>query len=142
MLGPIDLLYLDPPYNTRQYSGYYHVPELLARGWFDGPVELRGKTGLISNATQRSAWCSRRDAPSALRAMLAATGAKHVLVSYNSEGVIPDREVRAILRGAAADGRVRRFARRYKRYRADSDREGRRYKGDVVSELLYYARLR
>ena len=43
---------------------------------------------------------------------------------------------------AAFDGRVRRFTKRYKRYRADSDREGRRYKGDVVKELLYYARLR
>ena len=141
-LGAIDLLYVDPPYNTRQYSGYYHVPELLARGWFDGTVHLRGKTGLISDAEQRSAWCSRREAPSALRSLLMATGARHVLVSYNSEGVIPDREVRAILRDVAVDGRARRFARRYKRYRADSDREGRRYKGDVVSELLYYARLR
>jgi hypothetical protein len=56
--------------------------------------------------------------------------------------VIADRELRGILRDAADDGRVRRFTKRYKRYRADSDREGRRYKGDEVKELLYYARLR
>lgn len=141
-LGPIDLLYIDPPYNTRQYAGYYHVPELIARGWFDGHVALRGKTGLIGDATQRSAWCSRRSAPDALRALLAATGARHVLVSYNSEGVIPDRELRAVLTDAAVDGHVRRFTKRYKRYRADRDHEGRRYKGDEVRELLYYARLR
>ena len=141
-LGRIDLLYLDPPYNNRQYAGYYHVPELLARGWFAHPVALRGKTGLIEDAAQRSDWCSRRRAPDALRALVAATGARHVLVSYNTEGVIPDGEFRAILADASVDGRVRRFTKRYKRYRADSDREGRRYKGDVVSELLYYARLR
>ncbi len=141
-LGEIDLLYVDPPYNTRQYAGYYHVPELIARGWFDDQVDLRGKTGLIADEEQRSAWCSRRDAPSALRSLLAASGACHVLVSYNSEGVIGDKDLRAILAGAAIDGRVRRFTRRYKRYRADSDREGRRYKGDEVRELLYYARLR
>lgn len=140
--GPIDLLYIDPPYNTRQYAGYYHVPELIARGWFDGDVALRGKTGLIGDADQRSAWCSRREAPGALRALLGATGARHVLVSYNSEGVIGDSELKAILQEAAVDGRVRRFSRRYKRYRADSDREGRRYKGDEVRELLYHARLR
>ena len=40
-LGPFDLLYLDPPYNTRQYSGYYHGPELIAKGWFDELPELR-----------------------------------------------------------------------------------------------------
>jgi adenine-specific DNA-methyltransferase len=141
-LGPIDLLYVDPPYNTRQYAGYYHVPELVARGWFDDAVSLRGKTGLIADQEQRSAWCSRREAPGALRELLAATRARHVLVSYNSEGVIPDKEMRSTLAAASADGRVKRFTRRYKRYRADSDREGRRYKGDEVRELLYYARLR
>ena len=31
-LGHYDLLYLDPPYNTRQYSAYYHVPELIGDG--------------------------------------------------------------------------------------------------------------
>jgi adenine-specific DNA-methyltransferase len=141
-LGPIDLLYVDPPYNTRQYAGYYHIPELIARGWFHGEVSLRGKTGLIPDVEQRSAWCSKRDAPQALRNLLAATGARHVLVSYNSEGVIGDADLRAILRDAAIDHKERRFTRRYKRYRADSDREGRRYKGDEVRELLYYARLR
>ena len=141
-LGKIDLLYVDPPYNTRQYAGYYHVPELIARGWFDEPVSLRGKTGLIADGDQRSAWCSRRRAPDALRGLLDATGARHVLVSYNTEGVIDDGDFRAILTDASIDGRVRRFTKRYKRYRADSDREGRRYKGDVVRELLYYARLR
>jgi adenine-specific DNA-methyltransferase len=141
-LGKIDLLYVDPPYNTRQYAGYYHVPELIARGWFDDAVALRGKTGLIADGEQRSDWCSRRRAPDALRGLLAATRARHVLVSYNTEGVIDDRDFRAILAAASVDGRVRRFTKRYKRYRADSDREGRRYKGDVVRELLYYARLR
>jgi adenine-specific DNA-methyltransferase len=141
-LATVDLIYIDPPYNTRQYAGYYHVPELLARGWFDSEVALRGKTGLISDASQRSAWCSRAKAPQALRDLLEATSAQHVLVSYNSEGVIANRDLRAMLREASIDGTDRRFEKRYKRYRADSDREGRRYKGDVVKELLYYARLR
>jgi adenine-specific DNA-methyltransferase len=141
-LPAVDLIYIDPPYNPRQYAGYYHVPELIARGWFDADVALRGKTGLISDASQRSAWCSRTKAPRALRELLAATTATHALVSYHSEGVIPNRELRAILSDAAVDRTVRRFEKRYKRYRADSDREGRRYKGDVVKELLYYARLR
>jgi adenine-specific DNA-methyltransferase len=141
-LPDVDLIYIDPPYNTRQYAGYYHVPELIARGWFDSEVALRGKTGLISDSSQRSAWCSRTKAPHALRELLQATSATHALVSYNSEGVISNGQLRAILGDASVDGKVRRFEKRYKRYRADSDREGRRYKGDVVKELLYYARLR
>jgi adenine-specific DNA-methyltransferase len=141
-LGPIDLLYVDPPYNARQYPGYYHVPELIARGWFDEPVILRGKTGLLPADGQRSAWCSPRRVRPALAELLAATGAAHVLVSYNSEGLLPDTDLRAVLAEASVDGKVRRFSKSYRRYRADSEHAARRYKGSVVSELLYYARLR
>lgn len=139
--GPLELLYVDPPYNSRQYAGYYHVPELLARGWFDEIPRLRGKTGLLEGVPL-SDWCSPRKVAGALRGLLAATAARHVLVSYNSEGLLPDDELRALLREAAVDGRVRRFAHHYRRYRSDSDRDGRRYKGDHVRELLYHARLR
>ncbi len=141
-LGPVDLLYIDPPYNARQYSGYYHVPELIARGWFDGEVALRGKTGLPESNGQRSAWCSPRRVRHALRDLLAATGARDVLVSYNSEGLIPDADMRATLADVAVDGRVRRFSKGYRRYRADSDSATRRYKTAEVRELIYHVRLR
>ena len=39
-----DVVYLDPPYNNRQYSKNYHVLNYLAR-YED--MELRGKTGLF-----------------------------------------------------------------------------------------------
>lgn len=141
-LGPVDLLYVDPPYNARQYSGYYHVPEVIARGWFDGEPVLRGKTGLLATDGQRSAWCSPRHVRAALRDLLSATGARHVLVSYNSEGLLPDAQLRATLAEASVDGIVRRFSKSYRRYRADSDSATRRYKSVAVRELLYYARLR
>jgi adenine-specific DNA-methyltransferase len=141
-LGPVDLLYVDPPYNARQYMGYYHLPEIIARGWFDQRPIIRGKTGLLDGDTQRSAWCSPQRAQLALAELLAATGARHVLVSYNSEGLLPEATLRAALADAAIDGHVRRFTRHYRRYRADRDRAGRRYRGDRVRELLYYVRLR
>jgi adenine-specific DNA-methyltransferase len=141
-LGPIDLLYVDPPYNARQYPGYYHVPELIARGWNEKVPPLRGKTGLLPADGQRSAWCSARRVRQALRELLAATGARHVLVSYNSEGLLPEKVLKETLREASIDGRVRCFRKTYRRYRADSDRDGRRYRADGLRELLVYARLR
>ena len=141
-LGPIDLLYVDPPYNARQYPGYYHVPELIARGWSDGAPTLRGKTGLLEADGQRSVWCSARSVRHALRELLEATGARHVLVSYNSEGLLPEKVLKETLRDASMDGRVRCFRKTYRRYRADSDHERRRYRADGLRELLVYARLR
>jgi len=140
--GEVELLYIDPPYNARQYSGYYHVPEVIARGWFDSTPVLRGKTGLVGGDGQRSDWCSPRKAGAALAGLLAASGARHALVSYNSEGLLSERDLRNVLADATKVGTVRRFSRAYRRYRSDSDRIGRVYQGDVVRELLYHVRLR
>lgn len=140
-LGEIDLLYVDPPYNNRQYRGYYHVPEIIARGWFDGRPALTGKTGLLADGAQRSAWCSPRGVRGALAELLASTGARHVLVSYNSEGLLSPRAIRDELAAVAVE-RPRLFRRGYKRYRSDRDHARRRYRGDAVHELLFHARLR
>lgn len=143
-IGPVELLYIDPPYNSRQYAGYYHIPEVIARGWFNELPVARGKTGLIRDATgtTRSAWCSSKGAERALRELLADTQARHVLVSYNSEGVLNEAVLRRVLGDAAIDGRSRRFVREYRRYRADRDHAKRRYRADALRELLYHAQLR
>jgi adenine-specific DNA-methyltransferase len=140
-LGPVDLLYVDPPYNSRQYAGYYHVPEIIARGWFDGAPAVTGKTGLLAARSQRSDWCSARKVEGALAALLEATSARHILVSYNTEGLLPEERMRSILSCFAADGDIRRFTRSYRRYRADGDQSTRRFRQDELREILYYARL-
>ena len=140
--GVIELIYIDPPYNARQYSGYYHVPEIIARGWFDALPVLRGKTGLVHGGDQQSDWCSPRKVAGALAELLEATGARHALVSYNSEGLLSERDLRDVLAHASRFGTVKRYSRGYRRYRSDSDRVGRVYQGDRVRELLYHVRLR
>ena len=140
--GPIELIYIDPPYNARQYSGYYHVPEVIARGWFEGVPVLRGKTGLVGGSDQQSDWCSARKAGGALAELLRASGARHALVSYNSEGLLSERDLKDVLASAAKFGSFKRYSLGYRRYRSDSDRVGRVYQGDRVRELLYHVRLR
>ena len=141
-LGHFDLLYLDPPYNTRQYSGYYHIPELLARGWFNGGMILRGKTGLIPDHDQRSAWSSRGQCVQALEQLISSADADHIVMSYNNEGLIPEQEIERVFRSYGVSRSYRRVERRHARYRADSDGPRRRYTADRVSERLYYVRLR
>ena len=97
---------------------------------------------MLSDRAVRSAWCSPLRVRDALVELLESTRARHLLVSYNTEGLLSARVLSGVLREASADGVVRRFRRRYRRYRADRDRAGRRYRGDHVSELLYYTRLR
>ena len=141
-LGPFDLLYLDPPYNTRQYGSYYHVPEVIAKGWFDQIPELRGKTGLIPDEHTKSAWSTRNGCVPALEELIRQINTKHVLMSYNSEGIIPEADIERIFTTYGDPTTFRRVDMHYKRYRSDSDSNERKYKGDVVTEMLYYTRIR
>jgi adenine-specific DNA-methyltransferase len=138
-LGEFDLLYLDPPYNTRQYGGYYHVPELLARGWFDDdPPIIRGKTGLIDTTTQQSQWSIRHDCVDALDDLLTRAHATHVVLSYNNEGLIPEADIARLFKHHGRRATYHRVERDYARYRADS----RTYVANRTTEYLYYVKLR
>ena len=141
-LGSFDLLYLDPPYNTRQYSAYYHVPELIAEGWFDQEPTLRGKTGLVPDEHKKSQWSSRTDCVFALEEMLKNADATHVLLSYNNEGIIGENDIERLFKEFGLTHTYQRVGRDYKRYRSDSDNQARNYKGNRVTEYLYYVRLK
>lgn len=136
-LDPFDLLYLDPPYNARQYAGYYHVPEVIAKGWWDSPIVTRGKTGLISDQHQRSDWSRTTRAESAFETLVATARWKHLVMSYNAEGIIGEATIERVLRENGRTNTYRRHRRQYKRYRSDADSETRRYSGDIVTEYLY-----
>ena len=141
-IGEVDLLYIDPPYNSRQYVAYYHIPEILARGWTESAPAIRGKVGLLAGEEGRSQWSHGRRVQKLFSALLSATTATHALVSFNSEGHLPPEVLLSLLTKASGDGKVSHFSQRYRRYRADSDREGRHYHRDIALEHLYLVRLR
>ncbi|HCU11933.1 MAG TPA: hypothetical protein DGB72_07405 [Gemmatimonadetes bacterium] len=141
-IGEVDLLYIDPPYNSRQYVAYYHIPEILARGWTESAPAIRGKVGLLAGEEGRSQWSHGRRVQKLFSALLSATSATHALVSFNSEGHLPPEALLSLLNKASADGKVTHYSQRYRRYRADSDRDGRHYHRDIALEHLYTVRLR
>ncbi len=91
---PHDILYLDPPYNKRQYGGYYHVLETIARN--DKPV-VRGTTGLRNWQDTKSKFCNKETALEELRKIVASTSARTVVMSYNNEGLLSKEEIETIL---------------------------------------------
>ena len=138
--GPYDVLYVDPPYNRRQYHSNYHVLETIAC-WDLGAFEPEGKTGLRPAGAQRSRYAMARTAEAALADLIHTARFKHILVSYSNEGLIPEASLKAIL-DAKSPGGVRDYHRiPYKRFRADTDGEGRTYAGDTVDEFLFYCRV-
>lgn len=75
-----DVLYIDPPYNSRQYSDTYHLLENLAV--WEKPV-LYGKARKMNRAKLKSAYCLK-SAGDAFEDLIAHADCKHILVSYNN----------------------------------------------------------
>ncbi len=88
-LEPVDLAYLDPPYNQHRYFANYHVWETLIR--WDDP-EYYGvacKRVDAREAATRSPFNSRRTMPGALAELIAGVRAEVVIVSFSNEGFVP-----------------------------------------------------
>ena len=126
-----DILYLDPPYNQRQYCTNYHVLETVAR--YDHPP-LHGVTGLREYSRQKSALCSRKHALKILDDIVRRTPARHVFLSYNNEGLMSEDAITCVM---GQYGKIELRKKPRARFRADIDRENRRYKADGVVEYLF-----
>jgi adenine-specific DNA-methyltransferase len=126
-----DVVYADPPYTKRQYAAYYHLLETIVR--YDSP-ELTGKTGLRPWTEAKSDFCYRRKAPGALERLVRGIRARHLFLSYNSDGQIEDPAIREIL---SAHGELRVWEVPYRRYRSSK----RPHRGPLVTERLYHLEL-
>ena len=75
----VDVLYLDPPYNSRQYSRFYHVYENLVQ-W---KKPLLYGTALKPKEENMSDYC-RTAALSAFTDLISHVDARYIVVSYNN----------------------------------------------------------
>jgi adenine-specific DNA-methyltransferase len=126
-----DVLYLDPPYNHRQYSSNYHILETIAK--YDNP-KLKGKTGLRGNENQKSNFCSKTGAFKALSNVVKNANVKYIFLSYNNEGILSLDEIKKIL---STRGEYGFFVKEYNRFKADTD-ENRNHTANSVQEYLHY----
>ena len=77
-----DLVYIDPPYNSRQYCDAYHLLENVAC-WKKPDVE--GTARKMDRSHLKSDYCTR-SAPKAFEDLIDNIKAKYILVSYNNMG--------------------------------------------------------
>lgn len=75
-----DLLYLDPPYNSRQYSDAYHLLENVAK--WEKP-EVHGVARKMDRKHIKSDYCTIR-AVDAFEDLIVNADARYILLSYNS----------------------------------------------------------
>lgn len=113
-----DLVYLDPPYNSRQYCDAYHVLENVAQ-WQQPKVY--GVARKMDRSNLKSAYCTK-DATTAFEDLIANIHARYILLSYNnmenkgndrSNAKLADEDIMRIL---AAKGQMQVFEENYKAF--------------------------
>ena len=90
-----DILYIDPPYNSRQYLPNYHLLETIAR--YDEP-QINGKTGIRTYTEEKSNYCIKSKVYDELEELIKNAKFKHIIMSYNQEGLIKKEEIEQILK--------------------------------------------
>ncbi|MBJ05445.1 MAG: modification methylase [Flavobacteriales bacterium] len=86
-----DIVYIDPPYNSRQYNSNYHLLETIVSD-VDPKIKIvRGEesvSGLPDNIEDsKSAWCSKGLIEKEIE-KIGNCKSKYVFMSYNNEGLI------------------------------------------------------
>ena len=126
-----DILYLDPPYNQRQYATNYHLLETIAK--YDGP-KIYGKTGLREYEDQKSLYCSRKEVKKSFKDLILKSKQKYIFLSYNNEGLMKLSDIKEIM---SLRGKYGYFTQEYSRFKADKT-ESRNHKADKTMEYLHY----
>nr|WP_300338174.1 DNA adenine methylase [Actinomyces sp.] len=101
-LDPVDVAYLDPPYNQHRYYTNYHVWETLVR--WDAP-EYYGvacKRLDCRDEATKSVFNRRRQMPQALAELIATVRAKVLILSFSDEGFVPLEELTAMCEARGA----------------------------------------
>ncbi len=139
-----DIVYLDPPYNQHQYGSNYFMLNTIAR-WDKPDVDrtrredgsLIRKAGIRSDwAETRSPFCSRAGAVRAFEELLESIDARVIVLSYNTEGIVPFEELYELL---ARRGEVRVRSRDYVQFRGGRQSNNRRIH---TSEIAFIIRSR
>ena len=123
-----DILYLDPPYNARQYGANYHLLNTIAK--YDTFVP-NGKTGL--REYYRSSYCKSGEVKTSFEMLIKSANFKYIFLSYNNEGLMPAVEIKQIMQQF---GKYDLATIDYQRFKADKT-ESRNHTASATTEFLH-----
>lgn len=122
-----DILYLDPPYNSRQYSANYHLLNTIADYKSFTP---KGKTEL--REYNKSNYCSKAKVQHTFKDLIRNARSRYIVLSYNNEGIMPMQTIEQIM---TKYGNYQMFQKEHQRFKADKT-ENKNHLADTTTEYL------
>lgn len=123
-----DILYLDPPYNHREYGANYHILNTIAL--YD-EFNPKGKSGL--REYKKSRYCKKNEVHNAFEELVKEANFKYIFLSYNNEGIMSQKDVETIMKKYGSYGLE---TKEYQRFKADKT-QNRNHKADMTFEYLH-----
>ena len=130
-----DILYLDPPYNSRQYCRIYHLLETIAK--YDKP-QLIGDNRVRYYFDKKSKYCSPKTAIIALNDLIANANFKYIFMSYNDEGIISTNEIQSLM---SKYGKYSYFSTKYRRFKLNKEADAPKFTTEYIHCLIKWARI-
>ena len=120
------IVYLDPPYNNRQYSSNYHPLNFIAK--YDSSIIPYGKTGLLENSN-KSNYSISKNVENSFKSLIENINTKFILLSYNNEGIMDSDTIKQILE---KKGKTTLYKYKYKKFKSQITQND-----ETVYEYLY-----
>lgn len=109
-----DILYLDPPYNARQYGSNYHVLNKIVNNKDFTSEKITGLTDY-----NKSNYCKKDIVYTEFENLIKDAQFEYIFISYNNEGLIREEDFQHLLQKY---GEYSLYKKEYKRFKADANR--------------------
>lgn len=108
-----DILYLDPPYNSRQYAPNYHLLETISK--YDYP-EIHGVTGMRPYDDLKSPFCMKSEVYDAFEDLISKAKFSNIVMSYSTDGLMTSDEIARILKKHGIEETYKMYSIPYRQY--------------------------
>jgi adenine-specific DNA-methyltransferase len=132
LIGSIEgnIIYIDPPYNERQYAPNYHILETISK--YDYP-EIKGITGMRAYQDQKSPFCVKSEVNEAFEELISKAKFENIVMSYSSDGLMKDVWIEKILKKYGISESFRKYIIPYRKYKSKRDNAE-----HTLYEFLFY----
>jgi len=127
-----DILYIDPPYNSRQYAPNYHLLETISR--YDNPY-IRGITGMRPYNDIKSSFCVKSEVLEVFEDLIANARFANIVMSYSTEGLMSSGQIEKILKRHGIQDSYKRYEIPYRKYKSKVSNETK-----MLQEFIFYVR--
>ena len=125
-----DILYLDPPYNSRQYAPNYHLLETISK--YDYP-EIHGVTGMRTYDDLKSPFCVKGEVFDAFEDLISRAKFRNIVMSYSTDGLMTSNEIERILKRHGIEETYKMYSIPYRQYMSKKTKQT-----ECLYEYIFY----